>query len=511
MSTSARYYSRLFAGHRPGYPADVLKKLAESLRDEDHNHDNDDDETNEKDNRKDRRRRPGSCSSGYAYFGQFITHDLSRDGTELPNAGKEEPEETKNERTACLDLEPLYGRPHSAPSVKRLGNKLLLGNTLPSEELELESTYNDLPRDSKGIAEIYDKRNDTSLLLAQLHVLLIKFHNRIVDDLCHGNIPSAGPDSSLFARARRLVTWHYQWIVRYDYLLKLVAPDVLQDITMHWPRLYRPTEGNAAVPVEFAWAAFQYGHSAVQNSYNINRYHHRLPLGDLFCLTGNGEEKLRLKRCADPTGNTQLPEEYVVDPGRMFGWGPPGISNVSEEIDTLIPSAFYELPLEFVIQLTNESPERLRDRDRGRSLTEITLLRGSGIGIPSGQEACRLSGVEPLAADQLAHTPQLKNFLYRNGLVESTPLFYYILREAEVAGRASVWGRPCKRLGPLGSRIVAEVILGVLNADTDSFTHAVWQPPLICLNQGRTIRVDSLKKLALYASGHADWISAEPS
>lgn len=507
MSCNTGYYSRLFAGHRPGYPADVLKELANRLRDWDDNHDNDDDETNEADNRKDRRRMPGSCSSGYAYLGQFITHDLSRDRTPLPDAGNLEPEETRNERTACLDLEPLYGRPHSAPSVKRLGNKLRLGETLPSVEHGLGSTDNDLPRDATGTAEIYDERNDQSLLIAQLHVLLIKFHNRIVDDLCHGNIPSAGPDACLFARARRLVTWHYQWIVRYDYLLKLVAPNVLQDITMHWPMLYRPAKGNASIPVEFAWAAFQYGHSAVQNSYNINKHEHRLWLNDLFCLTGNGRPKLTL--CKATTGNVKLPQEYVVNPGRMFGWGPPGISNLSEEIDTLIPRAFYDLPVKFEEQLTNE--ESKRNGGPGRNLTEITLVRGSGIGIPSGQEACRLSGVEPLAADQLAATPQLRNFLYRTGLVESTPLFYYILREAEVAGRASVWGRPCKRLGPLGSRIVAEVILGILDADPDSFTHAVWKPPLIRLNQGRTIRVDSLKKLALYASGHADWTKATSS
>jgi Animal haem peroxidase len=448
---------------------------------------------------------PGSCSSGYAYLGQFITHDLSRVGTKMPDYGKEKrgkknPKDTPNERTACLDLEPLYGNPPKLRRALRKGPRLCLGPTLASDEFP--STENDLPRKEDSTADIPDERNDVTLLLAQLHVLLIKFHNRIVDDLCSGNIPVAGPDhDSLFARAKRLVTWHYQWIVRYDFLPKLVGPDVLQDIAMTWPKWYRPHKGQASIPVEFAWAAFQYGHSAVQNSYNINRHVHRLPVEDTFCLTGGHRKPhLNLTLCNCKESHTRLPQEYVVDPGRMFGWRSPGISNVSEEIDTLVSGAFYKLSAKTVRLYAND----IHKRNGGppQSLPEITFLRGNEFGLPSGQEACRFSGVQTLPADDLAHTQDLKDFLETNGLDKSTPLFYYILREAEVAGRAAAWGRPCKRLGPLGSRIVAEVILGVLNADPHSFIHYNWRPPVIRLACNRTIRLDSLKKLALYASGY---------
>jgi hypothetical protein len=490
------HYSRLFRRYDDPTLDEDLRELAKRLLDWDNNHDNDDDDTNEEDNRKDRRRMPGSCSSGYAYLGQFITHDLSRPGAGLSVTGNEE---DVNERTARLDLEQLYGNPPLVPAAKRNGPRLLLGETLGSPGLP--PTDNDLPRDPEGNALIPDERNDFTLLIAQLHVLMIKFHNRIVDDLCLGNIPPASPaDVSLFARAKRLVTWHYQWIVRYDYLPKLVEPGVLQDIVMSSPRLYWPLRGKALIPVEFAWAAFQYGHSAVQNSYNINPVARKITASDTFCLTGTAPAQKKLKLCADPIGNTRLPQRYVVEPGRMFGWAPPGISNVSEEIDTLIPSAFYHLSPEAETLFTNEESDR--NGGRGPSLPEITFLRGKQHGLPSGQEACCLSGVQCLAADQLAHTAQLRKFLCDTGLDKRTPLFYYILREAEVAGRASVWGRPCKRLGPLGSRIVAEVILGVSNADPDCFMHSAWRPPLIRLRSGRTIRIESLKKLALYASGH---------
>ncbi|HZE56488.1 MAG TPA: peroxidase family protein [Chthoniobacterales bacterium] len=487
MSTKTKsYYSRLFTGHRPGYPHKVLTQLAEKLKDIPANRGN-------------RKRMPGSACSGYAYLGQFINHDLSLDSTDWESAGDVEPEKTQNKKTARLDLEPLYGGESNDGSVIYDGDKLGLGRT-KSDKRGRASSDNDLPRDKNGIATIPDGRNDITLLIAQLHVLLIKFHNRIVDDLSTGNIPSAGPDEgSSFAKARRLVTWHYQWIVKNDFLSTLVAPDVLQDIMMHWPRLYRPKQGKATVPVEFAWAAFQYGHSAVQSTYNINRSAARLSLVETFYMTGRGG----LAKPNDPQ-NVQLPERYVVDAGRMFGWAPPGVSNVAEEIDTLIAKGLYEIPLGFVLFLTG-TPARLAFAAKGNAtLTEITLRRGAGIGIPSGQEACRLAGVDALSADQLAFGDDLTVFLRRNGLLESTPLFYYILREAEVAGRASPGGRPCKRLGPLGSRIVAEVLLGILKADEDSFMHYAWQPPLIRLKRSnQTIRVDSLKKLAFYASGRA--------
>lgn len=436
---------------------------------------------------------PGSCKSGYVYLGQFINHDLSRDKT-LPNEiGKLEPEETSNERTARLDLEPLY---RENPPLG--GSKLALGRTEADETGA--SSDNDLPRTKSGLTTIFEKRNDSTLLIAQLHVLLVKFHNRIVDDLKAGNIGGGGgEEGTLFERAKRLVTWHYQWIVRHDFLPTIVAPDVLQDITMHWPRLYRPAPGEARLPVEFAWAVFQYGHSAVQNEYNINRKCPRLTLSQTVSLTG-------LSHLTDPFGkqHRRLPQKYVVDHGRMFGWAPPGVTNVAEELDTLIPRDFYEDSKGFFCFLAGAPSEGVfKNRTLG-SLTAVTLNRGALIGLPSGQKACRLAGIPRLGPDQLAPTQKIRDFLRQHGLMEATPLFYYVLREAELAGRAAPGARPGKRLGPLGSRIAAEVLLGILTADAESFLHFDWSPPLIRFpKSNRTIRIDSLKKLALYASGGA--------
>jgi hypothetical protein len=76
---------------------------------------------------------------------------------------------------------------------------------------------------SKGVALIRDPRNDENLIVAQLHLALLKFHNKAVDQLLAGGAAPA----STFASARRLVTWHYQWIVLHDFLPRLVDPAVL--------------------------------------------------------------------------------------------------------------------------------------------------------------------------------------------------------------------------------------------------------------------------------------------
>jgi hypothetical protein len=491
------FYSRLFPGEWDGYPDKAMSELADWMAWE------------HKGTRP--RRVPGSIPSGYVYFAQIVNHDLSHDHTKLSEAGKRVPEETENWRTPRLDLEILYGEGPTAD--KKLYDQnhprgrgyLALGTTEPSCEKQSD---NDLKRQGSGKdsghAVIFDDRNDSTLLIAQLQVVLIKFHNRLLDDIRSGRVVGTSGGNG-FAEARRLMTWHYQWIVRNDLLPKIVTPDVLNDITMHWPRLFRPKPGHVSIPVEFSLAAFQYGHSAVQNIYSINRDVGLCPQEHTMYLTGLARF-VRPDSKDSPT--SRLPERFVVELGRMFGWAPPGRSNFSAGIDTLIASGLYKVPGELSILFNNEV---LSDTGltlaRGEiptfKLPEATLRRAAAVGLPSGQEACSLADVPCLPADQLAYDRQIEAFFKKNGMLDRTPLFYYLMREAEVSGRATPGGWPGKRLGPLGSRIVAEVILGVISADADSYVHSEWQPPLIAGQRGESARrIDTLRKMAFYATGY---------
>src|SRR6266404_4503609 len=151
------FYSRLFPDQYGGYPRKVMTDLADRLKDVD------------ADKRDRPRAVPGLIASGYVYFAQFVTHDVSFDKTKLSEAGTIPPEATPNHRTPCLDLEILYGNGVEKDGCLRLGST--------EGPLGHPESDNDLDRDPAGAANIYDQRNDSTLLLARLHVLLVKFHN----------------------------------------------------------------------------------------------------------------------------------------------------------------------------------------------------------------------------------------------------------------------------------------------------------------------------------------------
>ena len=81
----------------------------------------------------------------------------------------------------------------------------------------------DLPRDDGGRALIGDTRNDENLIISQLHLLFIRFHNRVVDQIAAPGMPVI----RVFHEARRLVRWHYQWLIVNDFLPKLVGEEAV--------------------------------------------------------------------------------------------------------------------------------------------------------------------------------------------------------------------------------------------------------------------------------------------
>jgi hypothetical protein len=107
------------------------------------------------------------------------------------------------------------------------------------------------------------------------------------------------------------------------------------------------------------------------------------------------------------------------------------------------------------------------------SLAIANLKRGVARGLPSGQAVAAAMSLPPLppeAFDQPAPHPDA--IIRQRGLMNATPLWYYILREAEIGGG--------DRLGPVGSRIVAEVFVGLLEGDPESFLAEApsWTPTL---------------------------------
>ena len=441
--------------------------------------------------------------SGYVYLGQFIDHDITRDISLLDEAGPDT-DRTQNYRTPCLDLDLLYGKdPATVPCLYHDGGKLKLGSTLDSGN-EKGSPDNDLFRRPDGTAVVVDARSDENLIIAQLHVLFAKFHNKVLDLLATNPALSPGPvRASLFEQARRFVTWHYQWIVLNDFLPSFIQRATLDDIETNglylYPRAYTPADYPMAVPVEFSVAAFRFGHSMVRPSY-MNRPHEFIDAAVLIMMTKKGEGI-----------TSELPANFTIDWSRFFT--EPQRVNRGEIIDTFITPALYDLPpmavQAFRRQQLGVSASRSIYRDKMiPPLPELTLRRGSRVRLPSGEEFANRFGYTPLSADLIPAQHGDADFFQQPGFKNRTPLWYYILREAVVEGVTEPekgnehWN--IQKLGTIGGRIVAETMHQLLNADYKSIRHAGknWRPPQFVFGDLPDLRaIETMQDLVSFVTG----------
>ena len=220
--------------------------------------------------------------AGYTYLGQFIDHDITFD----PASSLQKQNDVDglvDYRTPRLDLDSLYGRgPEDQPYMyfndgKSVADKFRLGRDLKFGSKQ--SPTKDLPRFeddfNKGAARalIGDKRNDENVIVSQLHGVMLQFHNRLTDEMSNDS----------FEEVQRQVRWHYQWIVVNDFLVKICGKEMIHSILPHLakkngsifddkPKLnfYKPQQ-QAYMPIEFAAAAYRFGHSMVRPIYRLNK------------------------------------------------------------------------------------------------------------------------------------------------------------------------------------------------------------------------------------------------
>jgi hypothetical protein len=478
------YYSRLCPGHWAPFDETALTELAEIMRDSE-------------DKRRAREKPTEGITtipSGYVYLGQFIAHDITHEIESLQNAGPVV-ERTPNYRTPRFDLDHLYGKgPAAVPYIYEQDGRLRLGLTqqvVVSAGRLIPETLDDLPRDTSGSAVVIDPRSDENLVIAQMHVLFAKFHNRVLQLLREQPAISAGPVAApLFEQARRFVTWHYQWIIVHDYLTRTIRESVLHDIAKNGPNLcprwYTAADSPVALPVEFTVAAYRFGHSTVQNAYFLNDHIGIRDSAEIVTMTNRGGGV-----------KTRLPANYVIGWDHFFA-GLPGQLNPSQKIDTFIAETLYNIPppatQTFGHQLTRPSPLPLVREQMRPPLPELTLKRGSKVQLPSGQEfAAHFQLPETVSAAEMHASPSDKEFFQRSGFATRTPLWYYLLREAAIEPNPEPGhgpDPPLQKLGSTGSRIVAEVFFQLLAADSDSINNAGcgWKPPAFTFGSSRRPR-----------------------
>jgi hypothetical protein len=471
-------YSRLCSrekGDWEGHDDAVLKTLADGMRD-----------SPEKARARAARNKVSPTTtvpSGYVYFGQLIDHDVTKDNRLLRDATPCV-KDIQNFRTASLDLDCIYGKePDKLPCIYETDTeRLKLEPTIEASGTggpPIPTSLNDLPRLPDGRAVIVDPRNDENLVIAQMQVLFAKFHNCALELIRTSPELAPTPEKNLRDKARRFVTWHYQWWVINDFLPNIVRTAVLDDIEKPnsrphlFERWYTPEDAPVLMPVEFSAAAFRFGHSMVRNNYHLNQ-HLSVDAFDILRMTYRGGGI-----------TSHLPENYVVDWSRFFGSRP--TDNQAEMIDTTISDVLYKVPQQtadsFRFQASFTSSSRLVNGGGPMVpvLPEMTLKRGSSMRLPCGEEFATRFKYQPI--DPALLFPDQENF-FESDLSGRTPLWYYVLREAEIEPNPEPQlGAPIsaqlQKLGTVGSRIVAETLYQLLKADAESIVNRgrKWTPP----------------------------------
>jgi hypothetical protein len=360
-------------------------------------------------------------TAGWPVFGQFLAHDITADRSHLRSdtdtAG------LINARSPKLNLECMYG---DGPT----GHPYLFQRDDPAK-FRLGEDEADVPRNEEGTAIIGDPRNDSHQLISQFHLAMLRAHNTFVDEArAHG---IAG--ERVFHEASRQMRWHYQWIVLHEFLPSLIGQQAAEDVRREGPRYFHPGE-YAFIPLEFADAAYRYGHSQIRHRYQLNPHSGLLPL------------------FPDLLGFRPVPREHVVDWRMFFDTAGAPAAQRAKKMDGKLVRSLLQLPL----AITGEC-----EIDDYHSLAIRDLQRGQGVGLPSGEAVAKHIGVSPLDAEQIGIASPHWH--------DETPLWYYILREAAVLEEGH-------RLGPVGARIVADVLIGLIDADRDSFRHreGEWRP-----------------------------------
>ncbi|MEM1314155.1 MAG: peroxidase family protein [Pseudomonadota bacterium] len=297
-------------------------------------------------------------------------------------------------------------------------------------------------------AIVGDSRNDRFLHLSQLHAALIRFHNAVADWLV--DRPGASP-SGLFETTQALTRRHLQWLALHAFLPRICAPEPLRRVLAAKAPIYaefraghrRREAARLPVPLEFAAAAFRFPNAQVRASVELNALH-------------AGRDAAGIDLLAEPPAGgarpDRLSEALILDWSRWAPSPPRAPGRAARRIDTgIAPPGAHDAAPAFA------------------ALARATLARGHALNLPSAQALLSLvNGVyddlaRPLSEAELTsgHTGEA----IRDGLTEATPLWFYILKEAELQQ-----GGRC--LGDLGSVIVAETLIGLMQQDPGSVLHA---------------------------------------
>jgi hypothetical protein len=436
----------------------ALKKLATSMvSDADPPKDGPDDEE-------------GGIPAAFTYFGQFIDHDLTLDPASSLQR-QNDPDALVDYRTPRFDLDNVYGRgPDDQPYLYEDSRSFILGPPLTGAAANPKAK--DLPRSQVNPqrAIIGDPRNDENVIISQLQGLFHRFHNKL----------AAATPNATFEQIQREVRFHYQWMVLNDFLptivsrnvLQLVLPDQPAGVTLFKPKLeFYKARKEAFIPLEFSAAAYRFGHSMVRPGYRLSESMAPLPI-----FSPDPAHAL--------TGFRKFPDNWAIDWNLFINL------ELRHQTDSTRTQLAYRIDTSLVNPL-GALPESIA-KDPPPSLARRNLERGWRMRLPTGQDVARAIGLEPLKDKDILigkFTGAAKDIkgsidtIDQDAFKGKCPLWTYILAETvgeDVVIKTTQGDKTIKtcKLGPVGGRIVAETIVGLLTYDSQSYVsqNPAWKP-----------------------------------
>ena len=337
----------------------------------------------------------------------------------------------------------------------------------------------DLPRGAgttqkaKRQAIIPDQRNDENLAVAQTHLAIIRFHNRIVDTL-----PASVPAAQRFAKARELAVKHYQWMLRHDYLPRICEPS---DRRRRVRQRAQGVRGRRQPARRADDAGRVLGRRVPARSLHDPA---RLQLEQAL----PGPRRARCSSCstsrrpaASLGGFPRLPSNWIADFRRLYDFkgeagkdnlAAPGGLNRAMRIDTLLVGPLRSLPkgsfggkaadegtIAANLAFRNLARAKMVKLATGQKM--VAFLKSKGVWVTALTKAQIRNGNGGAQLDDL--TPA-----QREGLAKNTPLWFYVLREAELNDGV---------LKGAGARIVAETFHRAMEGSQHSIVRdPAWRP-----------------------------------
>lgn len=444
---------------------------------------------------------PDGIPAGYTYLLQFIFHDLTRsrifNSAPSHNHGLDNTASASNLNSPQLDLDTLYGggievtpslyerhRKGTAaryrfrmgklgPAKASLGNLAHASNTCPYDLARIRDTVDDAAGNSPsggGIDPIIsDWRNDTHLLLSQLLVLFMHVHNKVADAIAD----SGEKPENIFHLTRQFIVRSYRYIIINDVMRRIIDGHVHERFFGRNQIMEDcPTE-TISHSAEFIFAVSRIGHGMVRNQYPVNS----LFLNDKGIIAAGFIDNIltfssfnRMLSSKNPALSQKLPvpENWIVDWKLFF------------KLDQTKPAYAQRISPLLAPRLMSARFDNFAASEAvQKSIPYLDMERCIRFRLPTGQQIAAKLGVDILSSSDLraVNIPfggdedkrqldlaldSVPNFR------DETPLSYYVLHEAALAGNNGV------HLGPVGSEIIARSISDALKCSTETHNIGVF-------------------------------------